>query len=581
MRNRCAILFLSNGPDNLALMAEAFAEKWEPNGADILSAGLSPTERHPFAVLVMQEKGIDLEDIPIRTPEDIELFKFDIVVTLGNFDQACRPNLPGMPPHIHWDFSFVPQQSPSEITLQNYRILSDELLRKLDRLFNSGVLHALSVTRRNLELILNNMLDGVMAHTTNRRIFYFNQAAESITGYHREQVLGHDCHEVFPGRFCGGNCSFCSPNNRDNTGVRHNDVGFVRPDGEHRALHMATMPLTDFDGSNVGALVTFKDNTELTVLKQRLRHHHSLGGLVGKDPKMLALFELIREVGQASVPVLIEGESGTGKELVANAIHDLSDRASKPFVAVNCGALPEGILESELFGHVKGAFTGAIRDKNGRFALADGGTIFLDEIAELSPAMQVKLLRVLQEKQFEPVGGEHSVRVDVRVISATNQNIRQRMEKKLFRRDLFYRLCVVPIRLPPLRERRLDIPMLVEHFVEYVAKDTGRPLLAPSTEAIDLLTSYHWPGNVRELRNAVEFAYVKCHEDSILAKHLPPEITFSRTFPPRKPGPQAKIKKDQILLALARSDGNKKEAAARLGIGRATLYRYLKRYDLS
>ncbi len=562
-------------------MAEAFAEKWEKKGADVLSAGLSPAERHPLAVQVMLEKGIDLEDIPIRTPEDIELFKFDVVVTLGDFDQACRPNLPGMPPHIHWDISPVSQESPKEMTLQKYRIVRDELFGKLNRLFDSGVLHALSVTRRNLELILNNMLDGVMAHTTNRRIFFFNQAAESITGYHREQVLGRDCHEVFPGRFCGGNCSFCSPDERNSGGVRHNDVGFVRPDGEHRALHMATMPLTDFDGSNVGALVTFKDNTELTALKQRLKHHHSLGGLVGKDPKMLALFELIREVGQASVPVLIEGESGTGKELVANAIHDLGDRATKPFVAVNCGALPEGILESELFGHVKGAFTGAIRDKNGRFALADGGTIFLDEIAELSPAMQVKLLRVLQEKQFEPVGGEYPLKVNVRVISATNQNIHRHMEKKLFRRDLFYRLCVVPIRLPPLRERRLDIPMLVEHFVEYVAKDTGRPMLAPSTEAIDMLTSYHWPGNVRELRNAIEFAYVKCHEDSILPEHLPPEITTSRLVLPNKPGPKVRIKKDQILLALARSDGNKKDAATRLGIGRATLYRYLKRYGLN
>jgi len=359
------------------------------------------------------------------------------------------------------------------------------------------------------------------------------------------------------------------------------ELEFRRPDGTRCMLETKSTPLQGMDGSQLGVLLAIKDNTELHELKSRLRHHHSLGGLVGKDPKMLLLFDLIREVAMVKVPVLIEGESGTGKELVATAIHELSSRRDKPFVAINCGALPEGILESELFGHVKGAFSGAVRHKRGRFELADGGTIFLDEIAELSPQMQVKLLRVLQEQQFERVGGESPVSVDVRVLSATNQDLRRLMERKLFRRDLYYRLCVLPISVPPLRERRLDIPMLVEHFIELVAKQSGRPMLIPSTQALDVLTRYSWPGNVRQLRNALEYAYVKCHSGTIGIEHLPAEVTEEDSYIRNKPGPACKVSKDRVLLALAQCKGNKREAAKLLGIGRATLYRYLAEHGLN
>jgi transcriptional regulator with PAS, ATPase and Fis domain len=295
---------------------------------------------------------------------------------------------------------------------------------------------------------------------------------------------------------------------------------------------------------------------------------------------MLELFDQIREVSPQNVPVLIEGESGTGKELVAKAIHEMSPRADKPFVAINCGALPEGVLESELFGHVRGAFSGAVQDRKGRFELADEGTIFLDEVSEVSSAMQVKLLRVLQEQTFEPVGGERSIKVNVRVVSATNQNLRDLMEKKKFRRDLFYRLCVVPIKLPPLREKRLDIPMLAEHFLEITAKELNRDILAPTNEVLDLLTQYPWPGNVRELQNAIEYAYVKCHSGLIGAEHLPPEIANYREKQVPKPGPALKLGKEEIIAALAQAGGNKKKAAQMLGIGRATIYRYLDHYNL-
>jgi transcriptional regulator with GAF, ATPase, and Fis domain len=276
--------------------------------------------------------------------------------------------------------------------------------------------------------------------------------------------------------------------------------------------------------------------------------------------------------------VLIQGESGTGKELIAGAIHAESSRAQRPFVPVNCGALPDGILESELFGHVRGAFTGAVQDKRGRFELADGGTLFLDEVGELSPSMQVKLLRVLQEQSFERVGGERRINVDVRLISATNQDLRELMARGLFRRDLYYRLCVVPISPPPLRDRPRDIPVLVEHFLGLIAKESERAALSVSGEALDVLVAYGWPGNVRELRNVIEFAHVKCHGDLILPEHLPEEIlppAESDAYQGGRRGPKPKLSREAVTDALARAKGNKSRAARILGVGRTTLYRYL------
>jgi len=577
---RHLILFLASGRSNVHLMAEGFARRNSADRVGVISATMSPPEVRPMAARVMREAGVDIEALPHRTPLDIEPFMFDLVITLGEFEQSSRPNLPGMPPHLHWDVAEPEPGDPEDVMLATLRKASDTLRWRIDTLFESGMLHALLVTRKNFELVLDNLLDGVMAHTTSRRIFFFNQAAERITGYRREDILGNDCHEVFPGRFCGGTCSFCD-GSEPITKMTRTEVPFVHRDGSERKLEMVTTPLVDEAGASVGALISFRDNTELDALKQRLRHHHSLGSLVGKDPKMLALFDLIREVAAVDVPVLVEGENGTGKELVANAIHDTSARAGKPFVAINCGALPEGILESELFGHVRGAFSGAVQNKRGRFELADGGTIFLDEVGELSPAMQVKLLRVLQKHRFERVGCEKSIQVDVRVISATNQDLRKMMERKAFRRDLFYRLCVVPITLPPLRERRLDIPMLVEHFLDQIAAQSGRQALSPSTEVLDSMTRYRWPGNVRELRNAIEYVYVKCHAGVFGVEHLPPEIIEPEQTAASRPGPAPKLAKEDVLKALARAEGNKKKAAKLLGVGRATLYRYLNQLGLS
>jgi len=338
---------------------------------------------------------------------------------------------------------------------------------------------------------------------------------------------------------------------------------------------MSVTGMYDEEGAFVGVLAAFRDLTEMINLQLRLGELTSFSGIVGSDRRMLDVYEQIRNLAAADYPVHITGDTGTGKELVAAAIHNESPRAGGPFVPVNCGALPEGLLESELFGHVKGAFSGAIRDKKGRFELADGGTLFLDEVSELPRHMQVKLLRVLQEGSFERVGAEKTISVDVRIISATNKNLRREMERHNFREDLYYRLSVVPIRIPPLRERRNDIPLLASHFLKQATEHT-RKAARLSEEALSLMMDYASPGNVRELQNAIHFALVKSRGRTIEAEHLPLEIRqmTCKTF---KPGPQSRITPEAVASAIEKTGGNRSKAAKLLGVGRATLYRFLEK----
>ncbi|MFZ5570455.1 MAG: sigma-54 interaction domain-containing protein [Thermodesulfobacteriota bacterium] len=324
------------------------------------------------------------------------------------------------------------------------------------------------------------------------------------------------------------------------------------------------------------AVVVLEDITELNTLRGRLKTEHSFSGIVGRDPAMLEIFDTIREVVDFHIPILIQGESGTGKELVASAIHNEGPRADRPFVPVNCGALPEGLIESELFGHVKGAFTGAVRDKKGRFELADGGTLFLDEVGELPKAIQPKLLRVLQEGKFEPVGGEAPVSVDVRIVTATNKDLKQEMKKNNFREDLYYRINVVPIVIPPLRKRRNDVPLLIDHFLKK-AEMEGHPSPGVSPEAMALMMDYPWPGNIRELQSAIWFGIVKSKGLPIRVQDLPMELQqWHRDAPARGPAP--KLNPGIVRQALKAAGGNKAKAARLLGVGRATLYRFLTDY---
>ncbi|MEW5898232.1 MAG: sigma 54-interacting transcriptional regulator, partial [Bacillota bacterium] len=437
------LLFVGENNAARSQMAEGFARALAPPGVEVASAGLMKGEVHPLAVQVMAEAGVDIKSQASKTVADLGTQLFDVVVTLSERAKENCPVLQGIPGAVHWNLAGPEQAKGGKAELlAAFRQSREEIKDLVAGLFARGYFNALITLKNNADRILDSLTEGIVAHDLYRRIFYFNRGAEKITGYRREEVLGRDCHEVFPGGFCGGKCSFqekgvCRPRQLEYT------LDFTAQNGERKHLDVSVVPIKDNAGEMIGILASYRDQTRLLELERRLGEIQQFAGIIGRDHKMVQVFELIRDVADTSAPVLIQGETGTGKELVAAAIHNESARAGKPFVAVNCGALPQGTLESELFGHVKGAFTGAIRDKKGRFELADGGTVFLDEVGELPLTTQVKLLRVLQEGTFERVGGERTIRVNVRVISATNRDLKEMIRQGKFREDLYYRLCVV------------------------------------------------------------------------------------------------------------------------------------------
>lgn len=425
---------------------------------------------------------------------------------------------------------------------------------------------------KNLENILDSLSEGIIAHDKNRYLVFFNRAAEEITGYSRKDVLGKDCHKAFGGPFCGSRCSFKegSPDFLDRLSY---PINILTKTGKPRRLEMTVRGRSDDAGRFIGILASFRDVTDLIGLRIQLGELDGFAGIIGRDPKILQVYEQIREMSINDYPVHIAGETGTGKELVAHAIHDESRRGGGPFVPVNCAALPEGTLESELFGHVKGAFTGAVRDKKGRFELANNGTLFLDEVTDLPKAVQAKLLRVLQDGAFERVGGEKTISMDVRIISATNRDLKSEVEKGNFREDLYYRINVVPIHIPPLRKRKNDIPLLIEHFLGETLEESQK---TPgfSKDAMAIMIDYPWPGNVRELQSAIRFALVKSKGRIIEPDDLPLELKNWQNERPSR-GPSRKLDAQSVRAAMAQSGGNKAKAARILGVGRATLYRFL------
>ncbi len=426
-------------------------------------------------------------------------------------------------------------------------------------------------------VILDSINEGVFTVDLDWRITSFNAAAEEITGVSRAEALHRPCCEVFRASLCESNCVL-HKTMRTGHPVVNATAHIIDADGQRIPIRISTALLRGEDGTVVGGVETFQDLTQVEQLQKELQGRYSFEDIVGRSPAMVRLYEILPQIADSTSTVLIEGPSGTGKELFARAIHNLSPRRDGPFLAVNCAALPDTLLESELFGHRAGAFTDAKRDKPGRFALADGGTIFLDEIGDVSPAMQVRLLRVLQERQVEPLGSVEPLDVDVRVVAATNRDLAEQVRKGAFREDLYYRIRVIHLPLPPLRNRREDIPLLVDHLVAKFNRLQNKDIAGVSDDVLACLMEHEYPGNVRELENIIEQAFVLCRGGIIELHHLPPELRPAENDGHRfhKPMSLQAIEKMHIIETLRRRRGNRTRSAEDLGIDASTLYRKIK-----
>ncbi len=429
--------------------------------------------------------------------------------------------------------------------------------------------------------ILESISDGVFTVDADWRITSFNRAAEVITGIRGQEAIGKTCSDVFRASMCEADCAL---RHTVKTGkpIINKSAFIVNAEGRRILISVSTAILRDEGGHIVGGAETFRDLSLVEELRKELDGRVQVGDLVSRSPAMRRVFELLPRVAPCDATLLIHGETGSGKELLARAVHSLSLRKNKPFVPVNCGALPDTLLESELFGYVKGAFTGAAKDKPGRFEMAEGGTVFLDEIGDISPAMQVRLLRVLQERTYEPLGSTETRRADVRVIAATHRNLGDMISEGSFREDLFYRLNVVKLDLPPLRKRKEDIPILLEHFIGRFNRLQGKSVAGASPDVLALLMAHDYPGNVRELENIIEHAFVLCGGGKIELTHLPPELTGRRASSPRAAADATMTETTRaaethaIREALEHCGGNRLAAARALGLHKSTLFRKIK-----
>ena len=446
---------------------------------------------------------------------------------------------------------------------------------------------------RYWKTVVNTIQDGVMIVDTDGTIVSVNKALENITGYSNDKLIGKPCTIL--------NCNICEIA-REGKGekwcslfrtgaVSKRKCTLMKKDGVYIHVLKNASLLHDINGQVMGAVETMTDITELIekdtqieAFRRELQTENGFHGILGASASMQQVFDLISNASHSDAPVIIFGESGTGKELVAKAIHDTGTRRKKPFVKVNCAALTESLLESELFGHVKGAFTGAYRSREGRFEAAHGGEIFMDEIGDLPLSTQVKMLRVLEEKVIERVGDNRPIHINVRIISATNRNLKQLVEQGRFREDFFYRINVIPIIVPPLRERVGDIPLLADSFFRRIQLKNQKKIMGISNNAMELLMAYAWPGNVRELKSAFEYAFVTCQELLIQPHHFPPAVTIAQPAVKNTQKPllnRTDMQKKQLIEALERAGGNQSRAADILGVSRVTVWNRMKKYDIT
>ncbi len=434
-----------------------------------------------------------------------------------------------------------------------------------------------------IHTILDSITEGVFTVNSDWRITSFNRAAEQITGISAEEAVGKRCSDVFHANICETGCAL---KKTIATGKNVLDLSITIRNrrGESVPVSISTAILRSTRGKVVGGVETFRDLSAIESLKKELARQYSFRDIISKNYKMQEIFKILPDIAKSNSTVLIQGASGTGKELFARAIHELSERKG-PFVIVNCGALPDTLLESELFGYVQGAFTDAKRDKPGRFAQAEGGSIFLDEIGDISPSVQVKLLRVLQNKQYEPLGSNKTVGVNVRIITATNRDLVELMREGIFREDIYYRINVVKIELPPLRERRDDIPLLIDHFIAKFNALVGKQIHGVSDEAMASLMNYNYPGNIRELENVIEHAFVLCRGPLIGVQHIPRGLAYEqeqggRTIQLLSDSTLQQTEADLIRRTLEKNYGHRERTAKELGIHKTTLWRKLKKYGL-
>ena len=429
-----------------------------------------------------------------------------------------------------------------------------------------------------LSAILDSIADGVFTVDENWLITSFNRAAEEITGVPREEAIGSRCYDVFRANICENDCAL---RRTISTGepVVNEPVYIINSRGDRTPITISTAPLKDKKGRIIGGVETFRDLSRLEQLRKELENRYTFEDMVSKSPKFQRIFAILPTIADSDSTVVIQGESGTGKELLARAIHSLSRRKNKTMVTVNCAALPDNLLESELFGYKAGAFTDAKRDKPGRFALAEGGTIFLDEIGDISTALQVRLLRILQDKTYEPLGAVETKKVDVRVITATNRSLAELVKAGKFRDDLFYRINVINITIPPLRERKEDIPLLIEHFIGRFNKLQGKDLAGVTPEVMSVLMNHDYPGNVRELENIIEHGFVLCPGGLITIEHLPDNLRTSEIQTSTADTLQD-LEAQFIESALRRNKWNRLKTAQELGMHKTTLFRKIKKYGI-
>ncbi|HPA85201.1 MAG TPA: sigma 54-interacting transcriptional regulator [Deltaproteobacteria bacterium] len=431
------------------------------------------------------------------------------------------------------------------------------------------------------EVILDSINEGVFTVDLDWKITAFNRAAERITGVQREDAIGQACCDVFHASICENECAL-RRTFESAIPVVNATAHIISNKGMRVPIRISAAILRDDDGRVIGGVETFQDLSQVEQLRKELKARYTFEDIVGRSPVMIQLFEILPRIAESSSTVLIQGPSGTGKELFARAIHNLSPRRKKRFVPVNCAALPDTLLESELFGYKAGAFTDARRDHPGRFALAHGGTIFLDEIGDISPALQVRLLRVLQERIVEPLGSVKPVPVDVRVVAATNRDLTELVRTGFFREDLYYRIRVVYLELPGLKQRREDIPLLIDHCVAKFNRIQGKDIAGLSPDAMSRLMEHDFPGNVRELENIIEQAFVLCRGGIIELHHLPPELRPASSSGNDTFGPVSirAMEKSLIIETLRRYRGNRKKAARDLGINASTLYRKIEAMNI-